>query len=75
MARTFIEERLYVRELKLRKYAADHPEMVTPARTYISNTTGGSYIGTSMSATRAGADDHKRHSSLGLRAQIEVRTV
>ena len=75
MARTFIEERLYVREAKLRKYAADHPELVTPARTYISNTTGGAYTGASMSAARAGADDHLQHKSLGLLAQIEVRTV
>ena len=75
MARTFIEERLYVREAKLRKYAADHPELVTPARTYISNTTGGAYIGTSMSATRAGADDHLQIKSLGLGVQVKVRTV
>ena len=74
MARTFIEERLYVRESKLRKYAADHPELVTPARTYISNTTGGSYTGAVMSAARAGADDHQQIKSLGLGAQVKVRT-
>ena len=74
MARSFIEERLYVREAKLRKFAADHPELITPPRTYISNTTGGSYTGPNVTTARAGADDHQQHKSFGLRAQIEVRT-
>ena len=75
MARTLTEERLYVRDRKQRQYAIDHPELVTPARTYISNTTGGSYTGHGMTSARAGADDHQQHKSFGLRAQVKVRTV
>ena len=75
MARTLTEERLYVRDRKQRQYAIDHPELITPPRTYISNTTGGSYTGSGMSSARAGADEHQQIKSFGLRAQIEVRTV
>ena len=60
---------------KQRKYAAAKPSNVTPSRTHVNNTTTSLYTGSGMTPTRAGADDHKQHSSLGLRAQIKVRTV
>ena len=60
---------------KQRKYAAAKPANVTASRTHVNNTTKGLYSGSSMTPARAGADDHKQHGSLGLGAQIKVRTV
>ena len=51
------------------------PSNATPPRTHVNNTTNGLYTGIGMTPARAGADDHKQHGSLGLRAQIKVRTV
>ena len=73
--RTLSEERQQYRERESLKYAAAHPEQVTPARTHVNNTTSGLYTGSGMTSARAGADDHKQHRSLGLGAQIKVRTV
>ena len=50
------------------------PANATPARTHVNSTASGLYTGSGMTPARAGADDHKQHSSLGLRAQIKVRT-
>ena len=73
--RTLAEERQQYREREARKYAATHPEQMTPSRTHVNNTTKGLYSGSGMTAARAGADDHKQHNSLGIKAQIKVRTV
>ena len=74
MARTLTEERQQYRERESRKYAAAHPEQITPARTHVNSVTAGLYTGHGMTPARAGADDHQQHKSFGLRAQIEVRT-
>ena len=58
-----------------RTYAAAKPANLTPARTVVNGAERGTYTGHGMTPTRAGADDHKQHKSLGLRAQIKVRMV
>ena len=73
--RTLTEARQQYRERESRKYVAAHPDQVTPARTHVNSTASGLYTGNGMTAARAGADDHKQHGSLGLGAQIKVRTV
>lgn len=74
MARTLTEERQQYRERETRKYAAAHPEQITPPRIHVNNTTTGLYTGHSMSSARVGADDHQQFKSFGNRAQVKVRT-
>lgn len=57
-----------------RAYAASKPKNLVPARTLVNSSALGLYTGHSMSSTRAGADDHQQHKSIGLRVQLEVRT-
>lgn len=73
MSRTPFEDRQYRLVRKQRESDLANPPTVTPARTYVNSVQRDTYTGPGKVATRAGADDHKQHKSIELRAQIEIR--